>query len=109
MRDSDQEYFASNPESRLRVRGVTSGDVPGGDPDQAVLVARVAPGQFMRHVLPDDVDMYADASEDDLQALAEALPHAVHRKDKRFMSFHEACESCSKRMKSKARKAAMEE
>ncbi|TDG13971.1 hypothetical protein E2F43_10785 [Seongchinamella unica] len=104
----DEEYFTKNKVS-YRVRAPFPREVPGADPDQAVLVARVRPGAFIRHPLPDDLDQYASATQDDLAALAASSVYAADRKGKQWLTVEDVRKRFEKRLKSKARKKALEE
>ena len=79
MRDS--EFFAKNKDRRYRVRCPNPGECPGADSEQAVLVAKIGPGAFIRHVLPGDLSDYSD-DDNALGNLAGSTAYAADRKAK---------------------------
>ena len=94
----DQEFFAKNRDRRYRVRCAEHGECPGADSEQAVLVAKVAPGAFLRHPLPNDLSDYQD---DDvaLAHIAGAEPYAADRKAKSWLSLEDTRQRFEKRLK----------
>ena len=94
----DDEYF-DRYSGRYRVRAPNPGEVPGADPDQAILVARVAPGQYLRHPLPDDLDYFEGVSDDDLAALAAETPFAADRDNEKFVSFDDVRQRFEQQLK----------
>jgi len=103
----DTEYFSQN-KCKYRVRPASPNEVPGCDPEQALLVADLGQGATLRHPLPNDLSDYSNATEAELGALAASSPYALDRKSKKFVSFEDVRGRFAKRLKKKARKRAME-
>jgi len=95
----DDEFFAENPDRRYRVRSPGPGEVPGGDPLQAVLVRPCGPGRYLRCPLPSDLDDFANATEDDLSSLAASTGYAVDCAAKKFISLADTADRLERRVK----------